>query len=48
MDTSAMGVCLDTGHANLSGDIYSVMHKLGWHLPMVHGYRFSSAISGAG
>jgi|GEM_PF-6464513 len=32
-----MGVCLDTGHANLSADIYSVMHKLGRHL---HGPRF--------
>src|SRR5271166_2834224 len=34
MDTGEMGVCLDTGHANLSGDIYSVMHKLGWRLRM--------------
>ena len=32
MDTVEVGVCLDTGHANLSGDIYSVMHKLSRHL----------------
>jgi sugar phosphate isomerase/epimerase len=38
MDTMDVGVCLDTGHANLSGDIYSVMHKLGQHLRMVHAH----------
>jgi sugar phosphate isomerase/epimerase len=38
MDTVDVGVCLDTGHASLSGDIYSVMHKLGQHLRMVHAH----------
>ncbi len=38
MDTVEMGVCLDTGHANLSSDIYSVMHKLGQHLRMIHAH----------
>ena len=38
MDTVEVGVCLDTGHASLSGDIYSVMHKLGRHLRMVHAH----------
>src|SRR4051812_42348685 len=32
METIEVGVCLDTGHAHLSGDLYSVMHKLGRHL----------------
>ena len=38
MDTVDVGVCLDTGHASLSGDIYSVMHKLGQHLRMLHAH----------
>jgi hypothetical protein len=38
MDTGEMGVCLDTGHANLTGDIYSIMHKLSRHLRMVHAH----------
>jgi sugar phosphate isomerase/epimerase len=38
MDTVDVGVCLDTGHANVSGDIYSVMHKLGQHLRMIHAH----------
>jgi sugar phosphate isomerase/epimerase len=31
-----VGVCLDTGHAFLSGDLGSVAHKLSGHLWMVH------------
>ena len=31
-------VCLDTGHAKVSGDIYSVTHKLGQHLRMIHAH----------
>ncbi len=31
-----LGVCLDTGHANLSGDLETVMFKLAGHLKMVH------------
>jgi len=38
MDSVDVGVCLDTGHANLTGDIYSVMHKLGPHLRMIHAH----------
>jgi sugar phosphate isomerase/epimerase len=38
MDTVQVGVCLDTGHANLTGDIYSIMHKLSRHLRMVHAH----------
>jgi sugar phosphate isomerase/epimerase len=38
METVNVGVCLDTGHANVSGDIYSVMHKLGQHLHMIHAH----------
>jgi len=38
MDSVDVGVCLDTGHANVSGDIYSVTHKLGQHLRMIHAH----------
>jgi sugar phosphate isomerase/epimerase len=31
-----VGTCLDTGHANLAGDLPSVIHKLSCHLRMVH------------
>ncbi|MFP4473662.1 MAG: sugar phosphate isomerase/epimerase family protein [Candidatus Omnitrophota bacterium] len=31
-----VGTCLDTGHAHLSGDLYSVMYKLSGHLQMIH------------
>lgn len=31
-----VGVCLDTGHAHLSGDLGHVAHKLSGHLWMVH------------
>jgi sugar phosphate isomerase/epimerase len=47
METIEVGVCLDTGHAHLSGDLYSVMHKLGRHLRMVHAhdaFSFSFAV----
>jgi sugar phosphate isomerase/epimerase len=33
-----VGVCLDTGHANLTGDIYSVIQKLSGQLRMVHAH----------
>lgn len=32
----SVGTCLDTGHAHLSGDLGSVIHKLSGHLKMVH------------
>jgi sugar phosphate isomerase/epimerase len=31
-----VGICLDTGHAFLSGDLHHVAHKLSGHLWMVH------------
>jgi sugar phosphate isomerase/epimerase len=31
-----VGACLDTGHAHLSGELASVIHKLSGHLHMVH------------
>jgi len=34
--TCAVGACLDTGHARLSGDLRNVFHKLSGHLQMVH------------
>ncbi|MEO7931595.1 MAG: sugar phosphate isomerase/epimerase family protein [Chthoniobacterales bacterium] len=33
-----IGACLDTGHAALSGDLQSVLHKLAGHLKMVHAH----------
>ncbi len=36
LDTTDVGVCLDTGHAFLSGDLHNVAHKLSGHLWMVH------------
>lgn len=31
-----VGACLDTGHANLSGELFDVVHKMSGHLKMVH------------
>ena len=36
IDQRNVGICLDTGHANLSGDLDTVMYKLSGHLKMVH------------
>lgn len=36
METTEVGICLDTGHAFLSGDLDNVVHKLSGHLWMVH------------
>lgn len=36
LDTTEVGICLDTGHAFLSGDLETVAHKLSGHLWMVH------------
>src|SRR5271165_1146594 len=38
MASVEVGVCLDTGHANLTGDIHSVIQKLRGHLRMVHAH----------
>jgi sugar phosphate isomerase/epimerase len=36
LETVDVGVCLDTGHAFLSGDLHTVAHKLSGHLWMIH------------
>jgi sugar phosphate isomerase/epimerase len=36
MTVTEVGVCLDTGHAHLAGEIDTAMHKLSRHLRMVH------------
>lgn len=36
LETIDVGICLDTGHAHLSGDLRTVAHKLSGHLWMVH------------
>jgi sugar phosphate isomerase/epimerase len=36
LDTFKAGICLDTGHAHLGGDLPAVVHKLSGHLWMVH------------
>lgn len=36
IDETNFGTCLDTGHAYLSGDLYTVMYKLSGHLLMIH------------
>lgn len=33
-----IGVCLDTGHAALSGDLLALLHKVTGHLRMVHAH----------
>ncbi len=38
LDTTQVGICLDTGHAYLSGDLATVVHKLSGHLWMVHAH----------
>jgi sugar phosphate isomerase/epimerase len=36
IESTEVGICLDTGHAFLSGDLANVAHKLSGHLWMVH------------
>ncbi|MBN2292220.1 MAG: sugar phosphate isomerase/epimerase [Pirellulales bacterium] len=36
LDTIDVGICLDTGHAYLSGDLSTVVNKLSGHLWMMH------------
>lgn len=36
LETTQVGICLDTGHAHLSGDLRTVAHKLSGHLWMMH------------
>jgi sugar phosphate isomerase/epimerase len=35
-DGGEFGVCLDTGHANLSGDIYDLPRQIGGRLKVLH------------
>jgi sugar phosphate isomerase/epimerase len=41
INTAEVGVCLDTGHAFLAGDIHSLVHKLASHLRMIHAHDSS-------
>lgn len=36
LETTEVGICLDTGHAHLSGDLLTAVHKLSGHLRLVH------------
>jgi len=36
VESTAVGVCLDTGHAFLSGDLSNLMRKLAGHLRLLH------------
>jgi sugar phosphate isomerase/epimerase len=36
LNSTDVGICLDTGHAFLSGEIETVIHKLSGHLWMIH------------
>lgn len=36
VDIRNLGICLDTGHANLAGDLYMAVFKLSGHLKMIH------------
>ena len=38
LDRVEVGVCLDTGHASLSGDFLNMVRKLGPYLRMVHAH----------
>jgi sugar phosphate isomerase/epimerase len=36
MAETNVGVCLDTGHASSSGDLYKAVYKLSYHLQLIH------------
>jgi sugar phosphate isomerase/epimerase len=36
MEVTDVGVCLDTGHAHLGGELDTAMQKLSRHLRMIH------------
>lgn len=38
LDSVDVGVCLDTGHGFLSGDLEKLLHKLSGHLKMIHAH----------
>lgn len=41
--TAEVGVCLDTGHAFLAGDLHKLIHKLSGHLRMIHAHDNTGA-----
>ena len=38
INSAEVGVCLDTGHAFLAGDMHDLVHKLSGHLRMIHAH----------
>ncbi|HEU5236638.1 MAG TPA: sugar phosphate isomerase/epimerase family protein [Pyrinomonadaceae bacterium] len=38
INAAEVGVCLDTGHAFLAGDMHKLVHKLAAHLRMIHAH----------
>ena len=38
ISTSEIGACLDTGHATIAGDIFTLLHKLAGHLRIIHAH----------
>jgi sugar phosphate isomerase/epimerase len=38
INSAEVGVCLDTGHAYLGGDIHNLVHKLSGHLRIIHAH----------
>lgn len=36
LEPEGTGLCLDTGHANLAGDLYTAVQKMSGHLHMLH------------
>jgi sugar phosphate isomerase/epimerase len=38
ISTGEVGACLDTGHATIAGDIFTLLHKLAGHLKIVHAH----------
>jgi sugar phosphate isomerase/epimerase len=38
IESAEVGVCFDTGHAFLGGDLHNLVHKLAGHLRMIHAH----------
>ncbi len=43
INSAQVGVCLDTGHAFLAGDMHGLVHKLSAHLRMIHAHDNNGA-----
>jgi sugar phosphate isomerase/epimerase len=43
INAAEIGVCLDTGHAFLAGDMHGLVHKLSAHLRMIHAHDNNGA-----